>query len=399
MRTMHSETRPLRLGSLLLPALGILFFAGCGARTAYDVPPSQRLLTEVRSVLGPSQASAEYQRDRNRLKQMGPEIDVVLVGLVGDTRARTEARADALLLLADRRSPLALPTLESALQNSNDRLRSAAVLGLNRLAATSPDAVILIRRATSDPSRVVRLNALQSLDVREVETIRQVLTWERDTEVRQVGLQLIALAEARGAPLSKDRRGALRTAAVDDEAQIVFRPVSVDSVAKVAYGDLRLELPTAPDIPLAASAIAIGNVVPAFFSPERSSVVVEAEGQIRVIDVSTRGIRNLGPGIAPRPIPFTPHFVFLRERRDDHGAAPDELTYDVFRAPFRGGGAERIGELRARTSPDVHAGESPVRWMVIDEGADGFVLKGENLETFPLPVPAWAPASGNGNRR
>src|SRR5690606_11235838 len=156
--------------------------------------------------------SQRYQSERDRLLRMGPELDSILVAVAADRRARIEARGDALILLAERQSPEALPSLRTALQDqTNERLRSAAVLGLDRLAPSSEQALELIRLAAEDRSRMVRLNALQSLDIGEVETIRRVLERESDPEVRQVAFQLVALAEARGAPLVPDRRGVLRT--------------------------------------------------------------------------------------------------------------------------------------------------------------------------------------------
>lgn len=384
----------LRYGGLLaIVALGLA--AGCSARPRVDVPMAQQLSAQVRSILGANRPSADYHQERTRLREMGPDLDVILIGLIGDTRARPEARADALILLADRGSPLALPTLASALQSSDERLRSAAVLGLNRLAATDPVAVELIRGATRDRSRTVRLNALQSLDIREVSTIREVLVHETDREVRQVGMQLIALAEARGAPLSPDARGNLRTVGGDEEPQIVFRAFATDSTTGVSHGDLRLELPSQPDIPLAASATVVGGVLPAFFAPNRGHVVFESEGRIGVVDINARTIRWVASGIAPRPIPFTNRFVFLQERALAPTFDPEgrQLVYDVHLAAFDSPMLEEIGELTARSTTQLYGNESPVRWMVVDEVTDGVMLRGENLDTFILPAAVWAPTS------
>jgi HEAT repeat protein len=66
---------------------------------------------------------------------MGPEVDAVLVALARDPRARPVARANALVLLADRGSPIAFTTLQRALLTEEvEMLRSAAVLALQRLA-------------------------------------------------------------------------------------------------------------------------------------------------------------------------------------------------------------------------------------------------------------------------
>ena len=232
---------PLAAGLL---ALALLAFPACASGGFLEFPGPQQLLeAEVRAVLGIPHDSPEYQVERARLVAMGSEVDPVLVEISLDRRTRLTARAEALLLLADRRSPYALQTLRTALQNSNERIRSAAVFGLQRLVPESEPALELIRFAAEDPSRNVRLSAIQALDFREVETIRMVLDRETDNEVRQVAFQLVALAEARGAALKRDARGALRTATSPGEPQIVFRPARTDSASAVSTGDLRIELP------------------------------------------------------------------------------------------------------------------------------------------------------------
>ena len=381
----------------LLP-LGVLLAVGCSGRGSVEISAPQQLTAEVRAVLGSDWLSPEYHRSRSRLQQMGPEVDSVLVDLVEDARARPEARADALVLLADRSSPLALPTLDRALQYDNERLRSAAVQGLSRLMGTSNLALELIRRATGDRSRTVRMSALQSLGAGEVDVIRKTLERERDPEVRQVALQLVLLAESRGAALARDERGSLRSAAGEGEPQIVFRSVSHDEASSVASGDLRVELAEKPDIPIAASATVVADVVPAFFSPDRAAIVVEDDGEIRVFDVGTAQSRTVGRGIAPRLVPFAYQFVFLREKERSRPAGSIETTivYEVYRSSFSTSDPELIGELTARTRGDVNAGESPVRWMVVDEVADGFQLRGDNVDTFKLPTPVWGAGRPNG---
>src|SRR5690606_3149417 len=174
---------------------------------------------------------------------------------------------------------------------------------------------------------------------------------------------------------------------------IVFRAFEADSVAGVAQGDLRIELPAQRDIPLASSATVVGGVVPAFFSPNRGHVVFESEGRIGVVDIETRSIRWVASGIAPRPVPFTNRFVFLEERVEAPTFDPEPrvLVYEVYLAAFDSPMLERIGELTARSTATVHGSESPVRWMVVDEVGDGLMLRGENLDTFMLPAAVWAP--------
>ncbi len=367
---------------------------GCASTGRADSGGGARLSSEVRSILAADWRSENYQQERDRILRMGSEVDSILVAVAGSRRAPLESRSEALLLLAERQSPEALPALRSALQDqSNERLRSASVLALDRLAPVSEQALELIRLAAEDRSRTVRLTALQSLDISEVGTIRRVLNREDDPEVRQVALQLVTLAESRGAPLVPDPRGALRTASGESEPQIVFRPVRREADIPVAYGDLRIELPNS-DIPLGSMVEVVANVVPAFFSTDRAAVVAEIDGEIAVVNVATGAIRRIGQGSAPRPIPFSNQFVFLRQRPDGQHSTAEGMAilYDVFLATFSGGDAHQIGSLRAVSRSDVNGGESPVEWMVVAEAGDGFALSGAGIETFPLPTTVWGSA-------
>lgn len=377
-----------------LLATALFGLSACaGGRPA--VPAPVQFSAEVREILSTDRSSVDHYNELLRLEGMGPEVDAVLVNLVRDQDADILARTNALLLLADRQSTAALPVLRQVLLSANDEaLRSAAVLGLQRVGADDGAAESLIRVAIGDPARKVRLNALQVLDIGDVETIRRMLSGETDRQVRQIAMQLVSLAEARGASLAPDRHGALRNTAAESEPQIVFRPARRGVGRGFMIGDLRIELPTGPDIPLSQSAEVVLGVVPAFISSDRNTVVFEAEREIRLLNVTTRQIRTLGSGIAPRLIPFTNQFVFLREAPDGRTQRPDgtEIRYEVLRASLEGGPAEPIGEIRAIAQPDVHANYSPVRWMIVGDTPEGFVLRGENMTTFQLPTPVWRPA-------
>lgn len=364
---------------------------GCGPRRAAPMPGPGQFSMHIREILAAEWTTPEYFEALTTLEEMGPEVDAVLVCLARDPSANTTARANALVLLADRSSPAAIPTLRRAiLAEEIPRLRSAAVFALNRLADTSQVAASMLNVAVGDPARSVRLNALQALDIRQVGTMRRVIERERDREVRAVAMQLVAIAETRGAPLARDRRGALRTTGTEDDPAIVFRPTRTDP-GGFAVGDLRLELPEDPDIPLAPAAETVAGVVPAFFSPDRSRVVYEGDREILIVDLSTREITAIGPGIAPRPIPFTQDFVFLREQEGGRADVADatRIRYWVYRSSFTGEGPELTGEMTATARPDVRGGYSPVRWMVVGETPDGFVLRGEGVTPFALPAPVW----------
>jgi hypothetical protein len=387
-----------RLGWLPLAPV-LLGLPACVGRTTTGLPAPARFSLEVQRILNRSASSPDFYRGRLRLQAMGPEVDAVLVLLARSPDVRTTVRANALTLLADRDSPAAIPVLRGILISEPDQdVRAAAVLAAQRL--SGPEADGLIRSAVGDPARAVRLNAMQALDARDVASIRAVLERETDPALRQVAQQLVAIAESRGAPLGRDRRGALRTTGGDHEPQIVFRPVVVDSVAGYAAGDLRVELPNAADLSLASMAEVVGDVVPAFFSLDHSHVVVEVDREVRVVNLANRRWRTVGPGIAPRPVPFANQFVFLRELPGAVEGADGRtvIRYSVYRAGFTGGEPERVGEIRAIASMQVHANYSPARWMVIAETPEGFALEGDGITTFLLPATVWRPGLQDPNR-
>lgn len=379
--------------SPVLRALALLSLAAlpaCWHGHARPVTAPQRLAHEVRSILGEERSSARFYRDRSRLERMGAEIDPVLVSLVDDPDADGIVRSNALLLLADRRSPAAVPVLRRVvLTADDDELRSTAVSGLQRFAAESPQAANAIRAAIGDPSRKVRMAVLQALDVEDVALIRALLRREEDAQVRSVAKTLVSLAEARGAPLPPEGDGTYRTTAPDGEPQIVFHPSWTDTLAGISVGALWVQVAGERLVPLAQRVEVVAGVVPAFFSQDRSAVVYEAEREVRVRDLKGGATRVLGPGIAPRPIPFTDRFVYLEEQRGARREVEEgtQMTYEVVSAGFAPGTPERLGTLVAVARPDRHANASPARWMVVGEMPEGFVLRGERIPPFLLPNP------------
>jgi len=305
-------------------------------------------------------------------------------------------RANSVILLADRRAGGAMHLLRRQLaSSSSDLVRAAAVRGLQRFAPDSAGARNALRAAAGDPSALVRLNVLSRLDVEDAALIRALLAREDDPRVRTIARQLLELLEARGARLVRDPRGDLRTSGREGAPQIVFNPTWRDSLGGVEIGGLWVEMPGSTTlVPLAQEVQVVGEVVPAFFNIERSLVAFEAGGEIRIRDLRSGGTRVVGPGAAPRVIPFTDNIVFVRPQPDGVKPVGDAatVTYDVVRASLVSGAPEVIGRLEARVRPDVHAGASPVRWMVVGETRNGFVLRGPGVTPFELPGPYETPA-------
>jgi hypothetical protein len=371
-----------------LAILGLPLVLGLGACAlnppALSVPTPGELTTRVRALLSSEdRSSADFRRARVELEEMGPEIDTVLVSLAYDPRARPVARANALLLLAERRVPAALSTLQWALFNSGDELvREAAVLGLYHFVNESAEAQHAIRTAVADPSPRVRLNALQSLEVHDINAIRSLLRTERHPLVREIAVQYLAISESRGAPLIADENGVLRTSGLESEPHLIFR-AEVNESSGYARGELLLETPDGRILPLAYDVEVIRNVLPAFLSPDRSAAVIEAGRTILIRDFESREAIYLGPGLAPRPIPFSEAFVFVREDTVGRQRPPNglELRYHVYRSEFGGTTPVRIGELQV-TAQAGGDDASPVRWMTVGESPEGWELRIDGEPVF-----------------
>lgn len=378
--TPSTHLRLLARTARLAALAAMLALPGCASlfrRTPPPQPSTPRLMTDVARVLDVDEPSPGFYRRRARLEVMGPELDRVLALLIEGKDTRDNVRANAVTLLADRAGPGAAAVLQRVLAARGDEaVRAAAAAGLQRFVADSPAVKQAIRAALRDPSERVRLAALQGMDVEDVEFIRAMIPREENRQVRTVARQLVTLFEARGAPLLKDPRGDLRTTGDDSVPRIVFHPTGADAASGTTTGALWVELPGGHQlVPLAPRVDVVADVVPAFFDSQRRVVVFEGDGQVQVRDLRTGATRGVGAGIAPRPIPFTDRFVFLRAS----GTGPGEQEYTVLRATFAGGVAEPIGTLRATLRA--------ARTLVVGEAADGFVLRGEGVTPFLLPGP------------
>jgi len=373
-----THLRPLTRAARLAALAVALALPGCESLLRRTPPgqqpqPIERLTADVVRVLDVDDPSPAFYRRRARLEVMGPELDRILAQLIESRDTKDNVRANAVTLLADRAGPGSAAVLRRVLiERGDDQVRAAAAAGLQRFVSDSPAVKAAIRASLRDPSERVRLAALQGMDVEDVEYIRAMIPREENRQVRAVARQLLTLFEARGAPLLRDPRGDLRTTGDDSVPRIVFHPTGSGGADGSVAGALWVELPGGRQlVPLAPRTEVAADVVPAFFDPQRRVVVFEGDGQVQVRDLRTGATRSVGAGIAPRPIPFTDRFVFLRV---DGGG-----EYTVLRSTFSGGPAEAIGSLRA--SPRA------ARTLVVGEATDGFVLRGEGVTPFVLPGP------------
>lgn len=380
----------MRLPSCYSAALlGLL--AGCALRGSPGRAAPLAFNDEVRRVLQSEQPSPRFYRDWARLERMGVELDAVLIALAEDGDGELAVRRNSLALLGERGHPVALGVIRRVLLHDPDeRVRAAAVAALQRPGVAGPEARNAIRAAVGDPSRHVRLVVLQALDTEDVGLMRSLLAWETDPQVMVIVRELVGLAETRGGPLAAKPDGGYEGMSRSGEPRLVFHAASRHEVADVATGALLIETSGKKFIPLAQSVEVVAGVLPAFLATDRPIAVWEAGRAIHVLDLKTGESRSLGPGVAPRLLPFTEQAVWVREvpgkRRAVDGGS--EIVYEVWSATLTGGEPTRLGELRATTHPERHGNASPVRWMVIGETPEGFVLRGPGIATpFALPNP------------
>lgn len=386
------RTRKAALLLALLVPLAAVACAGRQAPTEAAPSPEPTSYERVERALADGGVDADARRLISRLDDDETvDVDALLVVLAGDTLARQEARAAALELLGRRRTMAALPAFRSALLHGDAPLRAAAASALGELLDMSDRPVRrLLARALRDPEPEVQTQALQALGDYDVELLRQYVAAGPPPALRGLAADLLRLAESRGAALAEaDALPARLERETLGGIRITFEARRQWPEWGAAVGALTVRPPDGEPRELAGDGVeAVRNVVPAFASADGGAVVYEAEREIRVYDVRGDSVRRLGSGIAPRSVPLTNGFVFLRERRQDRERSEGAtiLQYDVVRGSFTGAELEVIGQLTARARTEVHGNYSPVRWMRVRQRGDGFWLEGEGVDAFRLPA-------------
>jgi len=353
-------------------------------------PYDSALFAVLASEPGPAQMEALERYET----ATGLPVTDTLVAIADDSAMHPLLRANALLLLGRREPGRHLLLVGMALDEPDERIQLAAVGVLREVLDVQPTAAMrLLAVALRSPSATVQARVLETIVARDAQVLRDYIGRAPPPQLLRVARDLLAVAEERGAPLPPvDAAGRLeRTGPAGHSLRYEPRTRWPDGVS---VGALTLLPQGATPVPLGDVEVA-GSVIPAFFSADGRFLVWEADRTIRVRDVAGGAVRDAGPGIAPRPMPFTPDFLFLREIEGARTVlrAGTRIQYEVLRAPFEVAPGDNTAPaiftgLAANTSMTLNGSASPVRWMRVIELSNGvFALAGEGMDTTRLPDP------------
>ena len=320
------------------------------------------------------------------LASIDPYFDIKLAQLVADTTAPPLIRTNAILLLADRRVPNLMAYL-NALSDPDERVRAAAVVGLKNDLSESRQLEGLVKAALDDPSTLVQTKALEALADVDVATLHAYMARAKDPTLRTIAADLIVAAENRGSPLTpKDSTGRLEHTGPEGR-KLLYRPISRWPSWESSWGELLVIGAKRDTTRISGNVEVVGNVVPAYFSIDGRYVVYESAREIHVRDLQTGADRVVGAGIAPRLLPFSDSFVFVRPKgQPTTTAVQTTIKYDVLRSWFGEPKDKVVGELTATATLEKKGYYSPVRWMRVRESNGAFFLFGD-MTQFKLPDP------------
>jgi hypothetical protein len=370
---------------------GVLMLTACGSRGRIPTPPRQdpAAAWSGDSILAPllrvPVLSATQLAAADSAASVHEDFDERLSAVASDSAAPPLIRANAILLLADRRTAT-IDVYLDVLSAEDDRVRAAGIVALRPFLNRWSSAMALVRKALNDSSTLVQAKALEMLGDGYVDDLRAYARRANDPDLRKIAHDLIRTAEERGAPLVPDSSGILRRTTLTGE-QITFKVKQEWPAWGVAVGELTVAQPGKPPVRISDSVEVVRNVVPAFVSADGRYLVYESNRSIHVRNLTRGTDRIVGNGIAPRVVPFTETFVYLRPVKIDKTKQAGSIRYDVLQTPFVDGVGKPIGELVADVKQEVNGLASPVRWMRVRETDGKFAIEGEMMNSVPLPDP------------
>ncbi|HYE89750.1 MAG TPA: hypothetical protein VEA38_01965 [Terriglobales bacterium] len=321
--------------------------------------------------------------------EQGADMMLLLPALAVNREADPLARANAVLRMAAH--PVHdFEVFRFTIEDPDPRVRGATLAAVGPIATHRwDDALPILAKGLVDPVVGVQAKALQELRDRDLEVLRFYVANELSPpELREIALQTIRNAHAWGEPVEPEPDGTLRRV-TPAGVELAVRPARSFPEFDLVIGPLSAARPNATPRLLADSIEVVNRVIPAVADPAGRYLALERARRIEVHDLEDGTVRSIGPGIAPRPMPFTTDFFFFRElRRTDVPDGSTRLVYEMVRAPFGAGEPMPFDTVTIVADPGVRGKLSPARWARIRDWGARFVIDSDGgLRNRPLPMP------------
>ncbi|NJD11075.1 MAG: hypothetical protein FIB01_11800 [Gemmatimonadetes bacterium] len=295
--------------------LALLLLAGACARAAAPPAPTPTPAEpvgdpELYRILGsvPHESAAALALQRYELDHPLSFLEKV-AEVASDPAAGLPARFQAVQLLGERQAGKYVPALRDALTDPDARVRAAAVVAAGRLLAKSaPTGRSVVLAALEDSAPEVQAKALEVFGASDAPLLREFLAQHPQGEAAVIARGLLRAGEERGAPLAGDTTGVLRRS-TEGGIRLEFRATRRWPQWDAAVGVVSIAGGSSPAFSIPDVEV-VAAVVPVFFAPDESAIVYEQGRRIYVRELRTGGVREVGTGIAPRPLPFTGEFIY-----------------------------------------------------------------------------------------
>lgn len=369
----------------IVAALIVLAIQACSSGPADVAPAPADPAERLEAILATDITREQDARYNDFAEVHAGRMASLLPALATDSSAPPLARANAVLRMGQRML-LMFDVYSRTMSDPDPRVRGATLGVLGPIATRAPlSALPIIARGLTDPEIGIQAKALQELRDRDLGLLRWYIGTDPPAELAQIALQTVRHAEERGAPLTPEPDGTLRRVAPAG-VELVLRPDTAWPQWEAVMGTLSAAAPAGERRILADSVEAVAGVIPAVVDAEGRYVAIEMARRIEVHDLASGDVRLVGPGIAPRPLPFTPDFLYFR--RLPVGAAPTEGLYEVVRMPFAAGGGMPFDTLVVPVRHDLRGWLSPLRWVRVHDRGTRFVLDTDGLHNHVLPSPS-----------
>ena len=379
----------MRFQAFATAVLSILTVS-CGGQpsrgpSALPLDPAERL----EAILATPITAEQDSLYRRLAEDPGVDVESLLPALAVDASAPPIARANAVLRMGRQRI-VAFDVYDRTIVDPDPRVRGATLGVVGGLMARRPElARPIIARGLADTEIGIQAKALQELRDQDLDLLRSYIAGGPPEELRAIALATLRAAQAWGAPVAPEADGSLRRVAPSGVELLLRRDTAWPEWEAIA-GTLTVTTPDGASRVLADSVEAVAGVIPAVVDPGGRWVALETARRLEVHDLRTGESRVVDRGYAPRPLPFTPDFLYFREIHRVPMPEGSVLRYEMLRASFAEAGAAVFDTINVTARRDTRGFLSPIRWARIHDHGTRFVLRTQGLSDHALPSPIGA---------